>query len=163
MIINETNKLIDSFNEHIKSNESIDPTLNIKICFLNIIISFLFNFRYNDYKDEKVIKLVDYIHSIFRMGSHPIPQDYIPILNKFYINKTTKIHQKIFENIYEYIENQVQKRLEILNKNNNINECFVDLLLLKFKSNLLTWNEVIKTTTDLMIAGSDTNVIFNYF
>ncbi|KAM9977734.1 hypothetical protein ACTFIR_011606 [Dictyostelium discoideum] len=164
MIINETKKLIDSLNENIKSSESIDPTLNIKICFLNIILSFLFNFRFHDYKNEKVIQLVDHIHAIFRMGSHPIPQDYIPILNKFYINKTTKIHQKIFENLYEYIENQVQKRLEILTKNNNnnniINECFVDLLLLKFKSNLLTWNEVIKTTTDLMIAGSDTNSLF---
>ncbi|KAM9993329.1 hypothetical protein ACTFIZ_011285 [Dictyostelium cf. discoideum] len=161
MIINESNKLIDSLKEQLKSSESFDPTLNIKICFLNIILSFLFNFTYNDYKDEKVIQLVDHIHNIFRMGSHPIPQDYIPILYKFYKNKTTKIHQKIFENLYEFIENQVKKRLEILNNNNNnINECFVDLLLLKFKSNHLTWNEVIKTTTDLMIAGSDTNSLF---
>ncbi|KAN0042728.1 hypothetical protein ACTA71_012651 [Dictyostelium dimigraforme] len=160
MIIDEANKLIENLNQQSKSGEIYDPTLNIKICFLNIILSFLFNFTYNNYNDKEVIQLVDHIHNIFRMGSNPIPQDYIPILYKFIKNnKKTRNHQIIFEQLYQYIENQVQKRLKQLNLN-NLNECFVDLLLLKFKSNQLTWGEVIKTTTDLMIAGSDTNSLF---
>ncbi|KAN0042403.1 hypothetical protein ACTFIV_004967 [Dictyostelium citrinum] len=164
MIIDEANKLIDNLNQLSKTGEPYDPTTSVKVCFLNIILSFLFNFRFDDYRDEKVIQLVDHIHNIFRMSSPPIPQDYIPILYKFFNNnQTTREIQKIFFELYNYIENQVQKRLEIINNYNNkniTNECFVDLLLIKFKSNELTWGEVIKTTGDLMIAGSDTNSLF---
>ncbi|KAK5580138.1 hypothetical protein RB653_000151 [Dictyostelium firmibasis] len=166
MILDEANKLIENLNEQAKTTESFDPTLNIKICYLNIILSFLFNFRYYDYKNEKVIKIVEYIHTIFRMGSHPIPYDYIPILYSLHKNKQSN-HQKIFEELYQYVGEEVQKRLEIINKNNNTinknnnyHDCFVDILLLKFKTNELTWNEVIKTTTDIMIAGSDTNSLY---
>ncbi|EGC36514.1 hypothetical protein DICPUDRAFT_17677, partial [Dictyostelium purpureum] len=158
MIIEEANKLLNKFQEQANNGAIDDPTANVKMCFLNIILSFLFNFTYEDYNDEIANKMVENIHKIFRFGAKPLIYDYIPFIHRFYKNEPKEYYQ-IFAEIYKFINDLVMDKLNSIDSETKPN-CFVELLLLKYKSGELTMNEVLKTTTDILIAGSDTAALF---
>ncbi|KAK5582447.1 hypothetical protein RB653_004032 [Dictyostelium firmibasis] len=146
---------------------SKEPINNIiKMYSLNVMLSLLFNIHFpynsNSYQEELIITITRY----FKSTGLPYPSDFIPTLYPFLKNKPKEYFED-YESVKKLItkitnDYQINHMLEI-NENSTIEDIenyqpknILESLLKQYKLKNISYDGVIGSLMDLILAGSDT-------
>eukprot|EP01132_Coremiostelium_polycephalum_P012017 gene12017-14698_t len=153
IISDEASKLVDKFMENEKLGVAEEPNVYIKMCSLNVILRIIFGIGYPYDIEGKNYRLVELIHTNFKNAGAPFLSDFIPVLYPFFKDKPKAFFDSYFE-FHAYVTKIAEERLKTMDDENP--KDFLEGLLVRYKNNELSLNNIITTCIDLILAGTDT-------
>ncbi|EGC32377.1 hypothetical protein DICPUDRAFT_57144 [Dictyostelium purpureum] len=158
-IVQECKKLIKLFDDHAEDGKPFEINNYLHMFSLNIILRFLFGVDYPYDKVSHSEGIIKAISDFLVVAGNPLIYDFVPIFTKKESKDIKHPYFVTFNRLITETDNLIKKyqRDNEANLDSKENGNIITGLLKEYEKGSITWGNVVNTSIDMIVAGSDTS------